>query len=88
MILQATSAAFALHENRIDEGLAIAEAVLSDPDASSPRTAARSPMPWRLPARLPLAKLLGAGYVEEAGRVLSEAGEHIGRSSRSTNRRY
>lgn len=33
LVVQATSAALAVHENRIDEGLAIAEAVLSDPDA-------------------------------------------------------
>src|ERR1700712_480803 len=33
LVVQATSAAVAVHENRIDEGLALAEAVLSDPDA-------------------------------------------------------
>jgi DNA-binding CsgD family transcriptional regulator/tetratricopeptide (TPR) repeat protein len=40
---------------------------------------AEAPLPWRLPARLLLAKAYSAlGRVEEAERVLSEAAEHAG----------
>lgn len=62
----------AVYRGRFTDAIASIEQALA-------ALAAEASLPWRLPARLLLAKAYaGLGRAEEAGRVLSDAEEHIG----------